>query len=635
MDRAFDEVQREHETGVDLGGLLQVVAENLYSTPMVSVRELVQNAHDSVTRRRFEDPDAVASDFEIVVTADESARTLMVADTGAGLTEDEIHQFLATIGTGYTRQLRGDIEGGDGSDLIGLFGIGFLSAFVVSERVEVTTTSFKSPGETHKYVSNDGQRYSVERVESQPIGTTVGLSLKERHSVLSSPESIESTLQRYARLLTCPVRVNRNPPINATAPPWRDERKLGPEEANLANLEFAAQFERSFMPLCAKVFRGSGVPKKDELGMATSLGAGVADVQGLFWVQDGSTYGSSDNRNLSVFVRRMLLDDDARDLLPRWAGFVGGVIESSTMTPTASREDLQRDEVYDAVAHEISEQLIAWLAELPRTEPDTWRRILRRHNSALIGAALSDERLFSILDHHLRVPTTTGDLTVRELFERTGNARLHVSLSAGAGFEDMLLRAQKIPVARGEFFGVLALLRRFSETNHIELIELGSDSANQVLFTEVDLDPLDRSWLMEHLVGLDERLVPAVFEPATVPLVSVPDREAELKSLIEDDDADNRISASVLKLARMHTHKTEERAPTQLFVNLNNPAIASVLEHRRTSGNTIAAITLLRSIKTLLTAGDSAGSTGKKQSEVADALDEVSRIVSDMVTPPQ
>lgn len=71
MDRAFDEVQREHETGVDLGGLLQVVAENLYSTPMVSVRELVQNAHDSVTRRRFEDPDAVASDFEIVVTADE------------------------------------------------------------------------------------------------------------------------------------------------------------------------------------------------------------------------------------------------------------------------------------------------------------------------------------------------------------------------------------------------------------------------------------------------------------------------------------------------------------------------------------------------------------------------------------
>ena len=90
---------------------------------------------------------------------------------------------------------------------------------------------------------------------------------------------------------------------------------------------------------------------------------GRAGRQGLLWIQDGGTYGTSDNRNLSVFLRGMLLDDDARDLLPSWAGFVGGVIESNRLTPTASREDLQRDDHYAAIQHALAEALIAGLGE--------------------------------------------------------------------------------------------------------------------------------------------------------------------------------------------------------------------------------------------------------------------------------
>ncbi len=117
------------------------------------------------------------------------------------------------------------------------------------------------------------------------------------------------------------------------------------------------------------------------------------DVQGLLWIQDGGTYGTSDNRNLSVFLRGMLLDDDARDLLPSWAGFVGGVIESNRLTPTASREDLQRDDHYAAIQHALAEALIAGLGEVARQQPEAWRRVLLRHNEALLGAALCDERL--------------------------------------------------------------------------------------------------------------------------------------------------------------------------------------------------------------------------------------------------
>ena len=142
-----------------------------------------------------------------------------------------------------------------------------------------------------------------------------------------------------------------------------------PVQARRQALQFAARFEHDFEPIVTVPLRADG----------------NSDATGLLWVQDGATYGTSDNRNLSVFVRGMLLDDDARDLLPPWAGFIGGVIESSRLTPTASREDLQRDDQYRAVQHALLEALIDGLADVAKQQPEAWRRVLTRHNEALLG----------------------------------------------------------------------------------------------------------------------------------------------------------------------------------------------------------------------------------------------------------
>src|SRR5262245_9329989 len=123
------------KTSVDLAGLMRVLGEALYSTPYVAIRELVQNAHDSCTRRRLETRD----DFAAAISVKLSPGMLVIADNGAGLTDAEIRAYLATVGAGYTRTLR---ERGEGEELIGFFGLGFLSAFPISERVEVWTCSF-------------------------------------------------------------------------------------------------------------------------------------------------------------------------------------------------------------------------------------------------------------------------------------------------------------------------------------------------------------------------------------------------------------------------------------------------------------------------------------------------------------
>ena len=427
-------------TRVDLTGLLTVLGEHLYSTPAVALRELVQNAHDSCVRRAVEDPSAPPGRITVRV----EGTSLCIEDNGAGLLRHEIHDYLATVGAGYTRQLRAE-SGRD--DLIGLFGLGFLSAFVVGEQVTVHTTSFQAPDAGHRYTSRGGERYAVEAEPAREVGTLVRIDVRPQHQTLIDPALLRRVLTRYCSLLPVPVWIDGDAAaLNAEPPPWRVAAAEHPTQARQRRMAFATRFERRFEPLCT---------------MDVTAGEG-SDVRGLLWVQDGATYGTSDNRCVAVFVRGMLIDDDARELVPRWAGFIGGVIESVELTPTASREDLQRDARFAAAAERLTAELVRGIAEVARSQPEAWRRVLLRHNEALLGAAIADPRLFEVAADDLRIATTEGDLSARAILRR-GEGKAYVSLSPHGGFEEMLCRALKVPVAIGTRYAVLPFLRRYTE----------------------------------------------------------------------------------------------------------------------------------------------------------------------------
>lgn len=547
-----------HDTQVDLGGLMTVLGQHLYSTPLVALRELVQNAHDSLVRRRMEDP-AFEGPGRITVEGDLGAGTLRIRDTGAGLTPAEIHSCLATVGVGYTRRLREET----GSDeLIGLFGLGFLSAFVLAESVTVTTTSYQTPGDTWAYHATSGERYRVLPATPTGVpGTVVELKLREAHRTLAGTGAQRRVLQRYCALLRAPLYLaDETEPLNALQPPWRPGALLEhPAQARRTRLAFARQFEPHYEPLCTLPL----APRGD------------SDARGLLWIQDGGSYATSDNRHLSVFVRGMLLDDEARDLLPPWAGFVGGVLESSALTPTASREDLQKDGTYRAVQEALREALVEGLAALAQEDPAAWRRVLRRHNEALLGAALCDDRLFELLAEELEVPTTAGERPVRALRVR---GDVHVTLGQG-GFEEMRFRALQIPLARGDRYAVVPFLRTWCERRGGRLVEVGTVQGNGALFTPVALEPEEAAWLETHLCH-GERLVGARFTPAELPLLVVPDHEAQLKARLEADEADSRISGAALRLARAFTGKVEGTHPARLFLNLDSPVVQAMLDAR-------------------------------------------------------
>jgi len=595
---------------VDLQGVMTVLGKHLYSTPMVALRELVQNAHDSILRRRLEQPDWDDA-ARIEVHGDPKNNVIRIVDTGAGLTEEEIHAYLATVGVGYTRTLRQ--AGHDDIGLIGMFGLGFLSAFVLAKRVSVRTTSYQTPDQGFCYVSTNAQQYSVSPMAARAIGTEVVLELLDDFRSLASAARLHAVLSRYCALLREPIHINEEArALNSEPPPWRisSDVALHPVQARKRDLEFAARFERDFTPICC-------LPVKPE---------GASDARGLLWVQDGGTYGTSDNRNLSVFLRGMLLDDDARDLLPSWAGFVGGVIESERLTPTASREDLQRDAHYAAVQHALGEALIEGLAELVRQQPEAWRRILARHNEALLGAALCDERLFALLLDSVRIPSSQGDLPARELLAR---GAVHVILDNDSGFEAMLFRAMGIAVALGNRYAVLPFLRRWTQAKGLRLVELGTEQGNRQLFRLNELSAAEHDWLTEHLAD-GEKLVAARFSPEEMPLVVVPDRDAELKRRLEADDNDKRISTAALRLARQFTAQIDGEHLSRLYLNLDNPAVQALLQAVR-EGNPRAAqaVRLLKSFKIII-AGQS---HGKGASPLQQALADLAAAVQQLLTP--
>lgn len=577
----MDTVANLYTTQVNLSGLLEVLGHNLYSTPEVAVRELIQNAHDSCNRRRIEGG-AGADDAgpEIVVGCDAHKKILWVEDTGAGLTRDEVVAYLATVGSGYTRVLR---EQARDNSLIGAFGLGFLTAYVIGCRVDLWSTSYKEPDKAVHFASDTGQTYVLEDVEARPVGTRVEIHLKEDYEDLAERPVLDAIMRQYCALLPLPVYIGEDRErINGNPPPWREDLDTMPEaRKRMLRLEFAERFEDRFDPLCA-------LPVDAEDGL---------EGEGLFWIHDASTYGNADNRRLAVFVRGMLVTSNERDLLPSWAGFMAGVFESDHLVPTASRESLQKNDAYYAAQAQLAREVTRQLSILVANEPEIWRSVMRRHNEAMRGAAICDDVLFDLLCDELTVPTSEGDLTLPQILQRSGGL-LHLSLGEDSGAEEVVARTMGVPIVNGYRYGAVPFCAQYADVKDVKLIRLGTEAGNKDLFPPADIDADTEAKFVEWFGGENRRVVASYFDPAYLPIVVLTDREAELKQFYESDEADLRIASGALALARLYTDKIEEKPPLTVVVNLNADVVTRLLDASPDSAERAAR--LLRALADLL-----------------------------------
>ncbi|MBC7820092.1 MAG: ATP-binding protein [Planctomycetaceae bacterium] len=393
---------------VDIAGVIQIMGQSLYSRLDTPVRELIQNAHDGIQRRRQSD---LSYSGRIEIQQDAEHRTLTVTDDGIGLTADEAERFLSTLGVGITGMLKGRFAGradieptnaesatGDGSQLIGQFGIGLFSSFMLAERLVVETRKANA-SEGVRWEAGPATQIELSGIEREDIGTTVILHLKPEFAFFANQvEPLEQAVKEFADFVPIPIFVNgqaaRSNVINVA---WFDPTP-DDEAIELALEEYFAETPLDVIPLRVSQ---------------------PAAIQGALYVTPRRTPGFSGDATVAVTLRRMVISRHIQGLLPEWAGFLRGVLELPGCSPTASREDLVRDAQFDKVKQSLEQLLFEHFERLAERNSAKWQSIINWHRYTLAGAALSQPRLRQLLAKSYRFGTSLGPLTFEGIFAKS------------------------------------------------------------------------------------------------------------------------------------------------------------------------------------------------------------------------
>ena len=456
-----------HTFQVDLRGMVDLLSHHLYSSPRVYIRELLQNAVDAITARRLLDPGAPAA---ITIRAS-GGGSLTVTDSGIGLTEDEVHRFLATIGRSSKRDEDGLAL--ERADFIGQFGIGLLACFVVADEITVVTRSAREPGAPAvEWRGRSDGRYSIRLLPagSRPDpGTTVTLVPRPGSEEWLASGRVGSLARHFGSLLRYEVTLDDGDgaPIRITdTPPAWDRPHPSPAQRREALAEYG---RRTF--------------DFDQLDVI-DLDLPLVGLRGVAFVLP-TTVHPTRKAGHRVHLRGMLVSDQATELLPDWAFFVRCVVDTEALRPTASREALYEDETLAAVRDALGARIRDWLTGLAAQEPQRLAAFLSVHALGVKALARHDHELLRIMLPYLQFESTDGVVTLAEFARR--HPRLHVSPTV----EEF---RQVAPIASAQGIGVI----NGGYTYDTELLSVLPDLIPGVTVQELDatvvtaaLDPAD------------------------------------------------------------------------------------------------------------------------------------------------
>ena len=392
----------------EVSQLLRLMIHSLYSHREIFLRELISNASDANDKLRFlalSEPDLMAGDAElrIWVDYDASAGTLSVRDNGVGMTRDEAIAHLGTIARSGTaeffKRLTGDQQ--KDSQLIGQFGVGFYSAFIVADSVEVLTRKAgESTGAGVRWSSRAEGEYTLETIERAERGTTVVLHLKDDAKEFADAWRLRTLVRRYSDHIGFPVLMRKE-----------GEATLDWEAVNQAKAlwtrprtEVADDEYREFYRHVARDFT-------DPLAWSHNKVEGRREYTSLLYVPGRAPFDlfqRDATRGLKLYVRRVFIMDDAEQFLPMYLRFLRGVVDSNDLPLNVSRELLQQDSEVEGMRTALTRRALDLLARLAKDEPDKYAAFWKEFGAVLKEGVGEDpanrERILGLLRF-----TTTHD----------------------------------------------------------------------------------------------------------------------------------------------------------------------------------------------------------------------------------
>ncbi|MBU1213930.1 MAG: molecular chaperone HtpG [Gammaproteobacteria bacterium] len=358
--------------------LLQLMIHSLYSNREIFLRELVSNASDACDKLRFEGlhNDALFendSELAIRIAFDKEARTLTIADNGIGMNRDDVINNLGTIAKSGTREFFGKLSGDQQKDanLIGQFGVGFYSAFIVADKVTVLTRrAGENADQGVRWESDGGGEFDIEMVEKATRGTEITLHLREDQDDLLAGYKLREIIRKYSNHIVQPIQMKKEE--------WKDGKYETLDEEETINQATAlwTQSKNDITEEQYKEFyKHVGHDYDDPLAWSHARVEGRQEYTQLLYVPKHAPFDLWDRNarhGIKLYVRRVFIMDDAEQLMPLYLRFVRGIVDSADLPLNVSREILQESKDIEAIRKGCTSKVLALLADMAEKEPEKY-----------------------------------------------------------------------------------------------------------------------------------------------------------------------------------------------------------------------------------------------------------------------
>jgi molecular chaperone HtpG len=551
-----------HKFQVHLRGIIDLLSHHMYSGPQVFIRELLQNGVDAIQARRAYQKGHVGEiTLEIILGGKKgSAATLIFTDNGIGLTEAEIHEFLATIGQSSKR---GEFQPPGG--FLGQFGVGLLACFIVSNEVVVVTRSAREPVQAAlEWRGRQDGTYTIKTLGGDlPFGTQIYLTCKPGSEEFFEPDRVRELVEHFGSMLPVPIRFvqgQSSQVLNAEGSPWTKRYRSKAQERK-ALLDFGRRvFNASFFDV---------IPLHSEVGK----------VVGIAFVLPYSP-SLAHKRTHRVYLKNMLLSESAEGLLPEWAFFVKCVVNVQDLRPTASRESFYEDNALAEARETLGVCLRDYLIALAEDEPERLHQLIQLHHLSMKALAAQDDDFFRIIIDYLPFETTLGVMTLKE-FRRDQPALRYVAN------HDQYRQIAGVAAAQGE--GIIDggyvydadLLDKYGHLFPEATVEQVDAASFAQSFEELSLEEQEECF---HLLrNADAALRPyrcqadiKKFLPPEMPTLYHSSREGEfLRSVERSKDIADELWSGVLSNL---SSRGNGGSHAQLFFNHRNPLIRTLVK---------------------------------------------------------
>ncbi|HAA1208949.1 TPA_asm: HSP90 family protein [Listeria monocytogenes] len=554
-----------HRFQVNLAGMIDILSNHLYDEKDVYIRELLQNATDAIRARKKIDS-TLEGKIHASLTGDNNEKTLIVEDNGIGLTEDEVHAFLATIANSSKGEK--NFDGESSNDFIGRFGIGLLSCFIVSDEIVMISTSQKDGGTTEWRGKADGT-YSVRKIETdtREPGTQVYLRLRaglEDHPECEDVEYLINTLKKYGSSLESNIIVEMNgleEEINSWTKQFSDKETL-----STLSREQIIQYGEYIL----------GTHFQDYFLIENESGRTF----GIAYMIPHAVQMNAIRKN-TVFLNKMFVTSEANNILPDWSFFAKCVIWTDELQPVASREAFYKNERLTSVASELGVALKKGIETLPE---EALMKLLATHYLGFKALASEDAPFLKLIYPYLPVRTLNGEEKLGDIIAKNDVIYYTYSVDDFRQIKD-IARSSGMTLINGGYSydsPILAQLSYFVEGTEFILIEPeemmdklrpmtgDEEQAYQPILTEMN----------SMMVEFDTDVLIKHFEPKDLPIIFIHSTATqELRELERAVEETSSVFSDILESIQ----KEQEPAPlAHLYLNLDNELIKRLFTSEKT-----------------------------------------------------